>query len=340
MALRIMVKGYRYFSFFIVHCSVPAKKAAPQQCLNKFIIAFGLLFFSLFIVTLLVPTRSAGQELNCTVKLIHSQIQGTNTSVFETLETAIREFMNNREWTDLQFGREEKIDCTMTLTLSKYVPNENSFSGELLVQCSRPVFNSMYNSVVFTTRDQHVNFTYKEYDPLEFNETSMDNNLTAILAYYAYLFIGMDLDTFSKKGGTDVLHRVETIVNNAQTFSDPGWKAFDDSKNRHAIINDYMDSQMEPFREMMYVYHRQGLDEMANNVDRGRGNVTDAIQLLKTAAGNKPMSSLPQIFTDYKRDERVGIYQGHGTEKEKTSVCETLTNLNAAQSSEWNKIKK
>lgn len=302
---------------------------------NKFYLLVTFLLSCFFI-----NNEMSAQELNCMVKIVHSQIQGTNTSVFETLETAIRDFMNNRTWTDLQFGNEERIDCTLTFTLKKYDPNENSFQGDLLFQCMRPVFNSIYNSTLINLRDQNISFTYKEYDALEFNETSMDNNLTAILAYYAYLFIGLDLDSFSKLGGTDVLHKVESIVNNAQTFNDPGWRAFDDSKNRHAIINDYMESSMQPFREMMYVYHRLGLDEMAENVDRGRNSISDAINLLKTAHSNKPMSSLPQIFTDYKRDEIVGIYQGHGAEKEKGAICELLSNINAAQSNEWNKIKR
>lgn len=283
---------------------------------------------------------ASAQELDCKVKIIHSQIQGTNTSVFETLETAITEFMNNKAWTELQFGKEEKIECSLNLTLSKYSAEDNTFQGELLLQCTRPVYNSSYNTTVFSMKDENINFTYKEYDQLEFNEMSMDNNLTAILAYYAYLFIGMDLDTFSKLGGTEVLHKVENIVNNAQTFSDPGWKAFDDSRNRHAIINDYMETNMEPMREMMYKYHREGLDEMAGNTERGRTNISDAIELLKTANSNKPLSSLPQIFTDYKRDEIVNIYRGHGTEKEKTRVCDILSAINASQNNEWDKIKK
>lgn len=284
--------------------------------------------------------QAKAQELDCKVKIIHSQIQGTNKSVFETLETAITEFMNKKAWTELQFAKEEKIECSLNFTISKYSQEDNTFQGELMMQCTRPVFNSSYSTTVFSMKDENISFTYKEFDPLEFNEMSIDNNLTAILAYYAYLFIGFDLDTFSKMGGTEVLHKVENIVNSAQTFSDPGWKAFGDSKNRHAIINDYMETNMEPFREMMYKYHREGLDEMANNTERGRTNISDAIDLLKTANGNKPLSSLPQIFTDYKCDEIVNIYKGHGTEKEKSKVCDILSNINASHNSEWDKIKK
>lgn len=189
-------------------------------------------------------------------------------------------------------------------------------------------------------KDPSFNFTYKEFDQLEFNENAMDNNLTAMLAYYAYLFIGLDLDTMSPLGGTDVLRMVENIVNNAQTMSEVGWKAFNDTKNRHAIINDYMESSMEPYRRLQYKYYREGLDEMANNADRGRTAVTEAIVMLKEAHSNKPLSMLPQIFTDFKRDEIVSIYNGHGTTKEKEEVYNILSDLNASQNQEWAKIKK
>lgn len=305
-----------------------------------------IIFFSLNIVNMLtgwgIPSGGMGfsQELNVTVKVIHSQVQGTNTSVFETLQTAITEFVNNRSWTELQFQKQEKIDCTMNITVKKYDEANNFFTCEMLFQSSRPVYNSNYNSVVFSMKDPSFNFSYKEYDPLEFNENNIDNNLTALLAYYAYLFIGMDLDTFSPKGGTEVLHVVENIVNSSQSFNMAGWKAFDDSRNRHAIINDYMEPSMEAFRDLMYKYYREGLDEMANNADRGRAAVTDCMQLLKEAHSNRPLSQIPQIFTDYKRDELVNIYSGHATDKEKQTVYDILSNINASQNTYWKKIQK
>ena len=281
-----------------------------------------------------------GQELNCTVKVVHSQVQGTNTEVFEALETAITEFMNNRTWTELQYQKAERVDCNLNITVKKYDEKNDMFSCELLFQVTRPVYNSGYSTTVFSMRDTEFSFSYNRQDALDFNLNNMDSNLTAMLAYYAYLFIGLDLDTFSPMGGTDFLHVVESIVNNAQTMSSPGWKAFDDSKNRHAIINDYMDSSMEPFRQLQYKYHRQGLDEMAQNADRGRTAITEALEMLKEAHTNKPISQLPQIFTDFKRDEIVNIYSGHGTEKERQGVYDIVSNINASQNTYWNKIKK
>lgn len=298
------------------------------------------LFYVLLLTMFGLSECAFAQELDCKVTINRSQIQGTNLTVFETLQKAITEFMNNRSWTEMQFKDNERIECTMNITVKQYKEAENSFKGELLFQIARPVFNSNYNTTVFSMKDSEFNFVYKEHDPLEFNETNIDNNLTAMLAYYAYLFIGMDMDTMSPLGGTDVLHLAENVVNNAQTLSETGWKAFDDDRNRHAIINDYMESSMEPFRMMMYKYHRSGLDEMANNVDRGRTAVTEAIEMLKEAYNNKSLSALPQIFTDYKRDEIVNIYNGHGTAKEKETVYNIVSAINASQNQYWNRIKR
>ena len=291
-------------------------------------------------IALMLSSVVTAQELNCKVKILHSQVQGTNTSVFETLETALNEFMNNRSWTELQFSEVERIECTFNITIKTYNVEENKFTGELLFQSSRPVFNSAYNTTVFSMKDNDFSFTYKEFDQLDFNENMLDNNLTAMLAYYAYLIIGMDLDTMSPLGGTDILRKAELVVNNAQSMSEPGWKTFDDPKNRHGIINDYLESSMEPFRQLQYKYHREGLDEMSNNVDRGRNAITEAIAMLNEAHKNKPLSMMPQIFTDYKRDEIVNIYSGHGTAKEKEEVYNILSELNASQNRQWQKIKK
>ncbi len=298
---------------------------------HSFLVAIGLP---------LAQDTAEAQELNCKVKVNHSQVQGTDKEVFTALETAVSDFMNKRNWTELQYKEVERVDCSLTITIKKYEVGENAFTGELLLQVNRPVYNSSYSSTVFSMKDANFSFNYTQQDNLEFNENNVDNNLTAMLAFYAYLFIGMDLDTFSPLGGTAVLDMAMNVANNAQNLSAPGWKAFTDDRNRYAIINDYMESSFEVFRKMMYKYHREGLDEMAQNADRGRVAVTEALEMLKEAKSSKPLSSLPQIFTDYKRDEIVNIYSGHGTEKEKQTVYDIVSEINASQSQQWNKIKK
>ena len=184
------------------------------------------------------------------------------------------------------------------------------------------------------------NFEFAQFDQLNFTDEVVDNQLTALIAYYAYLIIGLNLDSFAPMGGTDVLQRCLNLVNNAQNLEYPGWKSFEDSKNRFAIINDYLDEAMKPFRQLQYDYYRTGLDEMASNVERGRTNITTALENdLRKAHEDKPLSMLPQIWTDYKRDELANIYKGKGTQKEKESVYEILLAINAAQSNSWNKIK-
>ncbi len=239
----------------------------------------------------------------------------------------------------MQFKRNERISCNFNITVTKYVEAENRLECSLVVQSTRPVFNSVYTTTVFSTKDSNFTFNYQEFDKLDFRSDVIDNDLTAIIAYYVYLIIGMDMDTMAPLGGTDALQTALTITNNAQNLPSKGWKAFEDSKNRYAIINDYMDSGMETFRQTQYKYHREGLDVMAENVERGRAGITAAIELLKQSRENKPMSLLPQIFTEYKRDELVNIYKGKGTSGERETVYETLMSINASQSSYWNNIK-
>lgn len=279
-----------------------------------------------------------GQELDATVRINHAQIQGTDVSVFEELENNLTKFINERQWTSLQFQKNERIPCSFNITVTKYA--DNVFTCRAVIQANRPVYNSSYTTTIYSNTDNDFTFEYARFDQIQFNEENVDNQLTALIAYYAYLIIGMDLDTFGPMAGEDVLQRCFNLCNNAQNLDFPGWKAFDSDKNRYAIINDYLDGAMQPFRQFQYDYYRKGLDEMASNADRGRTNITTAIeQQLSKAHENKPLSMLPQIWTDYKRDELANIYKGKGTQKEKESVYDILFGINASQSNSWNKLK-
>ena len=301
------------------------------------------LTYRLSILTIAVLTcfTATAQELEVKINLNTQQIERTDKSVFENLQQTLEQWMNDRQWTELQFMKHERIAVNFNLTVTKYDASNNLFECSAMIQANRPVYNSAYTTTLYNNKDGDFNFQFAQFDQLNYNDETVDNQLTALMAYYAYLIIGLNLDSFAPLGGTDVLQRCMQLVNNAQDLGFSGWKSFEDSRNRFALINDYLDEQMKPFRQLQYDYYRTGLDEMANNVERGRANVTTALDKgLKVAHEQKPLSLLPQIWTDYKRDELANIYEGKGTQKEKEAIYDLLMNINAAQSNAWDKIRK
>ena len=302
------------------------------SCFSPVSLAGGLLCCS--------PSTISAQELQAKITINHAQISGTEKGVFDNLQQTLQQFVNNRQWTHLQFQKNERIICNFNITVTKYDRDQNLFTCKALIQANRPVFNSAYTSTLYNNVDDNFTFRFAEYDQLEFNEQQIDNQLTALFAYYAYLIIGIDLDSFAPKGGEDILQRCMNLTNNAQNLDYPGWKAFSDDRNRYAIISDYLDGALEPFRQLQYDYYRKGLDEMANNAERGRTEITAALETgLKKAKENRPLSLLPQIWTDFKKDELVNIYRGKGTQKEKESIYELLFSINPSQNKYWDQIK-
>lgn len=286
------------------------------------------------------PSAISAQELQAKITINHAQISGTEKGVFDNLQQTLQQFVNNRQWTHLQFQKNERIICNFNITVTKYDRDQNLFTCKALIQANRPVFNSAYTSTLYNNVDDNFTFRFAEYDQLEFNEQQIDNQLTALFAYYAYLIIGIDLDSFAPKGGEDILQRCMNLTNNAQNLDHPGWKAFADDRNRYAIISDYLDGALEPFRQLQYDYYRKGLDEMANNAERGRTEITAALESgLKKAKENRPLSLLPQIWTDFKKDELANIYRGKGTQKEKESIYELLFSINPSQNKYWDLVK-
>lgn len=285
-------------------------------------------------------TRINAQELNAKVNINHQQIQGTEESVFDELKDKLQEFINSRQWTSLQFLEHERISCSFNITVTEYKKEEGTWVCKCMIQANRPVFNSSYTTTIYQFQDNEFTFTFNPFEYIEFNPEIIDKQLPALIAYYAYLIIGIDLDTFAPKGGEDVLQQCMNLTNNAQNLDYPGWTSYDSSKNRFAFINDYLSGAMEPFRQLQYDYYRKGLDEMATNVERGRTEITTAItESLKQAHQDRPMSLLPQIWSDYKKDELANIYKGKGTAKEKENVYSVLFSINPSQSTAWNKIK-
>lgn len=302
------------------------------SCFSPVALAGGLLCCS--------PSTISAQELQAKITINHAQISGTEKGVFDNLQQTLQQFVNNRQWTHLQFQKNERIICNFNITVTKYDRDQNLFTCKALIQANRPVFNSAYTSTLYNNVDDNFTFRFAEYDQLEFNEQQIDNQLTALFTYYAYLIIGIDLDSFAPKGGEDILQRCMNLVNNAQNLDYPGWKAFSDDRNRYAIISDYLDGALEPFRQLQYDYYRKGLDEMANNAERGRTEITAALETgLKKAKENRPLSLLPQIWTDFKKDELANIYRGKGTQKEKESIYELLFSINPSQNKYWDQVK-
>ncbi len=303
----------------------------------KDIVSYMSRLLLLFMVLLLPLSASAeGEELNATVSLNASRVQGTNTEVFDQLQASLEEFINNRKWTSNTYEEQERIICNFSFVVNSY-SDDGTFDCSLMVQATRPVFGSTYRSTLFKYEDKSIKFNYQPYDRLEFIEDNLDNNLTAVVAYYVYIIIGMDLDSMGELGGSEFLNKALTIAGNAQNLGDAGWRAGSSTNNRYAIIDDYMNGAMEPVRKMMYRYHRLGLDTMFRNADNGRKEITEGIALLKKAYEDRPLAYFTKLFTEYKVDEIVNIYS-KCTPEEKRSVVETLSNINPSLSSEWEKI--
>ncbi len=291
-------------------------------------------------VCLLAADPAAAQELNAKVTINRSQISNTTEAVFDALRNSLTAFVNERRWTGMTYEEQERIDCTFSITLKTYSETDGSFTGSVQVQSTRPVYGSGYTTTVFKFQDENFNFNFRQFDQLEFRPEQVDNNLTAILAYYAYLIIGMDMDTMAPLGGSAVLQQAMDVADNSQNLGYAGWKAFGDDRNRFALVNDYLDGAMEPLRRLEYKYHRLGLDRMAENVDTARAAITESMELLKQAREQRSLSALPVIFTDIKRDELVDIYAGRGTAEEREKAYGILSSINASQNDYWEKLRK
>ncbi len=283
----------------------------------------------------LLPTLA--QELNCQVEINTQKLQNVSTSTFEKLKDAISEYMNSNKFSEAQLSANERIDCRMLLTVNEY--DGSLIKGTLQVQSSRPVYNSNYVTTVVNFLDSKIDFSYNEGEPLNFNLTGMESQLTQILNFYAYLFLAMDFDSFSPKGGEPFWERLKTIVQDAQSSGEVGWKTFEDNKNRAAILDAFTSPQTEQMRDFTYRYYRNGLDEMAQSPDKGRANITETLDILKAVYDVSPMSVSLSMTRDAKLDELVNVYsKAQQTERER--VYETLYPLWPTENKRLNEIKR
>lgn len=299
----------------------------------------------LFVLTLffLGNDRIFSQELNCNVTVNSSQIQGTNKRVFTTLEKAISNFMNNRIWTNNVFEVYERIECNLLFNITKYDPSTNIINGTLQVQSRRPVYGSSYNTTMLNYMDNDIQFKYAEFDPLEFSETDNQSNLTSLLAYYAYIIIGLDYDSFSDEGGTPYFNKAQKIVDDEQSSSNIGWKAFESRgrKNRYWLINDILSNDYAPLRHFMYTYHRLGLDVMEQSTEKGQEVIKNALITLQKFYDNKPDPFIHffQVILDAKSDEIVKIFS-EASPADKTKVYAIMTDIDPSNRDKYNQLKK
>lgn len=269
------------------------------------------------------------QELNCTVTINSDQIEGSNKQVYETLKQGIEEYMNQNRWTNMTFAETEKIECSMLIVVKQVLGN--SYSCEMTLQSRRPVYGTTYTTPLLNFKDNAFNFTYQEFDRIEWQQNQFTTNLTAMLAYYCYLIIGHDLDSYQRLGGTPCFRMCEEIVNACQSASmegseQKGWLAFDSNRNRYALINNLQDEAFKKYRNFYYEYHRLGLDEMSGNVTNGRARIAEGLPVLKEAYRARPATYVINTFLDAKADELVDIFR-KGTDKEKKEVYDLLIDI-------------
>lgn len=280
------------------------------------------------------------QELKCTISINSEQVQGSNKAIFTTLQQSMEEFVNTQRWTNMTFQEKERIECSMMIVVKSV--QDNMFVCEFTCQSRRPVFGTTYTTPTLNIKDANFTFTYQEYDRMEFQHNTFTSNLTALVAYYCYLIIGHDMDSFAKLGGTPYFQVCEDIVTSAQSASLDnaemvGWKAFESNRNRYALTNNLMDEAFKKYRAYYYDYHRHGLDEMVNNVANGRARIAKDIKVLKEAYNARPATYLVGTFLDAKSDELVNIFKS-GTADEKKMVYELLMDIDPTRQDTYENI--
>ncbi len=293
-------------------------------------------FFALLIFFLIAVTSPChAQELNCVVEVNTQKIQG-NESALESMRDAINEYMNSTKFTSYRFSPNEKVDCRLMLTVNSYV--NDIVSGELQLQSTRPVFDSSYNSTMLNMRDENVRFEYKTGDRLVFSETNVESALTALLDYYAYLILAVDFDSFSPRGGQYCYDRMQNIVQMSQSAGEPGWKMYADNRNRAAVLAAFTEPNTQAVRDLIYEYHRNGLDRMSLVADKGRESITASLGRLGDIRDKAPMSVVLTIWHDSKLDEIINVYS-KGRQTERDGIYNLMVSLYPTDQSRLQNIK-
>ena len=288
------------------------------------------------ILCLFLTNMVAAQELQCSIQVNSNQVAGTDKTVFQNLQTALYEFINNTTWTNVNFKTVEKIECSIAITIKERT-DANSFSGELNMALRRPCYKASYTTPVLNYVDQKFSFDYTDGQPLDFSLNTHMSDLTSTIAFYVYMFIGLDFDTFSLNGGQPYFEAAQQIVNNAQSSGQPGWKAFDGNKNRYWMVENLTNNSYAPLRKFMYEYHRLGLDVMSENPDQGRAAILNSLEYLQAVHSTYPTCFFLQLIIEAKRDEIINVFS-QGTQQEKTQAANIMKQIDPSQSSRYDGI--
>jgi hypothetical protein len=292
----------------------------------------------LFVLIIFLSLKSDAQDLNARVQILSPTIQNTNKRPLEVLEQAIVEFLNNRKWSTLELKAQERIDCNFVINVKEWDGSSN-FKCEAQILSSRPIFGTSYNSTILSVNDKNFEFSYTEGQPLDFSDQNFQNNLSSLLAFYAYVIVGLDADTFSKLGGTDYFNKAQTVLNNAQNAPFAGWKAFENLKNRYWIIENILNRTYLPIRNLLYNYHRLGLDIMVEDANKARKNMAASIIGLNELDKQKQGYILNQIFFSAKGDEIVDVFS-KSDPIERTKIYNALVDADPANTAKYEALKK
>lgn len=294
-------------------------------------------YIFLFILSfLLASATSFAQELRCNVTVSAQRIQGANQNLFRTMQSDIYEFMNNRKWTDHVYSYDEKLKCNIMILLEEQI-SADEFRGTIQVQLIRPVFDSSYETTILNIKDNDFRCRYVEFQPLEFNETSNRENLTNILAFYAYVILGYNYDSFAPEGGTPYFEKAQAIVNNSQTLPVKGWKSFESERNRYWLLENILNKSYSDFRKCMYNYHRNGLDLMSQRAEEGRATIAESLRDLQKVFRKRPSTYILQMFFDSKVDELTNIFSKSYPD-ERNRVLTILNEIDPSNGSKYAKI--
>ena len=291
----------------------------------------------LIIGLLSITLSSIGQEFNCQIQIDSRQIQGTDKQIYQTLQNALFEFLNNRTWTGVDFKQNERIEANFVITIQER--QNDVFKATLNVVAGRPVFNSAYTAPLLNYMDDDFDFQYVEFDPLDFQENTFTSNITSVFAYYLYMILGMEFDTFSPNGGGPFYSKAEVVINAAQSSGYPGWQAFESDKNRYWFTENYTNSRYKDLHTFLYQYHRMGMDNMYDNADKARTTLSQSINSLKNVYDEKPGLFGLRLIIDAKRDEIINIFK-EGNPDEKSNVINVMKEIDPANASEYSKINK